>query len=140
MHTFLIAFVILVIVAVQLSVLYTAVKKIALFKEIFPFGDAFETVKVYIPEDQIKDVSVDFILNNLNKFGNPVSFQEVIAIEQESDNDEDFVDDYHEAQDTAFFDDDSEDLPFIWIAKKNEERKITREELTEYETLGWTKI
>lgn len=142
MHEFLIWVLILIIVGVQVVVGLNTFKKIDLFKTIIPTADTFETVRVYIPENQIKDIKVDYILNNLNKFGSPFRNDNIIDIQESKVEEEEFLGDYYEAENTPLLvvEDPVDYDQMIWIAKENEEKKIKLKVLKGYETLGWKRI
>jgi len=141
MHEFLIWVLILVIVGVQIVVGLNTFKKIDLFKTIIPDAETFETVRVYIPENQIKDIKIDYILNNLNKFTSPFNNDNVIDVLEYNEEPES-IGNYSEdetapllvAEDPVDYD------AMIWIAKENEEKKIKLKMLKSYETLGWKRI
>lgn len=139
MHEVLIILLIIIIVGFQVKIFIDTTKKISLFKEILPKASNFETVKVYIPESQIKEIKVDYILNNLNKFQSPLK-NEIIELE-ETFEEEDFVDDYFEKEIQERIEEETIDHEsLIWISKGNEEKKIQLKLLKSYEILGWVRI
>lgn len=129
MHEIIIWLTIIIIVIVQSKVALETSKKIDLFKTVIPDPENFETVKVYIRESQVKDIKVDYILNNLHKFQKPEVNQETIDTEIIS-------------EETLTLNDievpDYEAL--IWIAKDMEEKKIKYKLLKHYEQSGWNRI
>lgn len=139
MHEVLIILLIIIIVGFQVKIFIDTTKKISLFKEILPEASNFETVKVYIPESQIKEIKIDYILNNLNKFQSPLK-NEIIELE-ETFEEEDFVDDYFEKEIQERIEEETIDHEsLIWISKGNEEKKIQLKLLKSYEILGWVRI
>ena len=142
MHEFLIWVLILVIVGVQVVVGLNTFKKIDLFKTIIPDAETFETVRVYIPENQIKDIKIDYILNNLNKFSSPFHNDNVIDLQEYNIDEAESEGDYPEDDTTPLLvaEDPVDYDAMIWIAKENEEKKIKLKMLKSYETLGWKRI
>lgn len=139
MHEVLIILLIIIIVGFQVKIFINATKKISLFKEILPEASNFETVKVYIPENQIKEIKVDYILNNLNKFQSHLK-NEIVELEETFEA-EDFVDDYFEKEIQEKIKEETVDYEsLIWISKGNEEKKIQLKLLKSYEILGWVRI
>ncbi|MES2487461.1 MAG: hypothetical protein V4581_16130 [Bacteroidota bacterium] len=134
MHEILIIMVTLTIVGSQIFIAYTAWRKIDSYKETIPEAQNFETVKVYIPESKVKDIKIDYILNNLSKFQLPQDEKELIfeaGVTYDSTNiHKNNFDEEHEPG--------HEDL--VWIFKENEEKKIKYNLLDSYEQAGWTKI
>lgn len=134
MHEILIAVVIIAIVAAQVVVAVSAYKKIDLYKAIIPEAQNFKTVKVYIRESQVKDIKIDYILNNLNKFQGPEATDEVLEAEIIRAPDAVDNDDFDDSEVAIGYDD------LIWVAKGNEEKKIKYKLLTSYQQQGWSKI
>lgn len=139
MHDFIISGLIIAIVIVQVMVALSTTKKIALFKTIIPNSQNFETVKVYIPESQIKDVTVDYILDNLDKYSsiyNSDTMIEATITEEETV----AIDSIHNTEPEILLMKPIEADGLIWISKENEEKKIAVKLLEKYEALGWAKI
>jgi len=134
MHEILIAVVIMAIVAAQVVVAISAYRKIDLYKAIIPEAQNFKTVKVYIRESQVKDIKIDYILNNLNKFQGPETTDEVLEAEIIRTPDAVNNDDFNDNEVAIGYDD------LIWVAKGNEEKKIKYKLLTSYQQQGWSKI
>jgi hypothetical protein len=136
MHEILIAFVIIIIVAAQGMVGYTAWKKIDEYKQIIPEPQNFETVKVYVPESQIKKINIDYILNNLNKFQLPQKDKEQFVEAEIIVNTETTVAEvkFKEEAGEPGYDD------LIWITKGNEEKKIKYRLLTSHLQDGWSRL
>lgn len=141
-HDLLIGAVIVIILLVQFAVFFTAWKKIKLFKRIIPEEHSFKMVKVHIPETLIKELSVNGILENEERYSQATSGdqqayleleQEMQSVEEEENN----ADDWDEEEV-----DDSEEHPEteIWISKDNEEKKIQYQFLKSHETSGWVRI
>ena len=159
MHDYIIGALILIIVVAQILVALTTSKKIALFKTILPNANDFETVKVFIREDQIKTITVEEILNNINRFSSPSS-SSVIEIPQESveaettnlqnilqniknsKKDDRLANNYEFDSDllgeTITIDDTKEVM--IWMSKGNLEEKIPKSQRYQYEDMGWSKL
>lgn len=135
MHEILIYFVIIAIVAAQFVVAVSAYRKIDLYKAIIPEAQNFKTVKVYIRESEVKDIKVDYILNNLGKFQAQEVTEEILEAEIIHNEDTFSEDDLQEKEEEAI---GYEDL--IWVAKGNEEKKIKYKLLTSYQQQGWSKI
>ena len=74
-HYILIGLVILVIVIIQIWIFRTNLRKIALFKSIFPPASRFKTIGLNIPENKIGQLSYDDINQNYGKY----SFQPNLA-------------------------------------------------------------
>ena len=137
MHETLIAFVIIIIVAAQIMVGYTTWKKIDQYKQIIPEAQNFETVKVYIRESQIKDINIDHILNNLNKF-------QLSQEEKEQFVEAEIIDDPETASHPIEHREEEVPEPgyddLIWITKGNEEKKIKYKLLTSHQQDGWSRL
>lgn len=139
MHEILIWGVIIIIVAAQFLVAYSAWNKIDLLKQIIPEASNFKTVKVYIRESQVKDIKIDYILNNLDKFQAPKVEEEVFVAEIIDNTDPGFNDVYQEDE----VEKEEEVIGYedlIWVSKGNEEKKIKFKLLTSYQQAGWSKI
>lgn len=147
MHDFFIILVITAVVALQVYVGFTAWKKIDLYKTIIPEGQNFKTVKVYIREDQVKNIDVNYVLNNLNKYGVPdlpitnnadyaeevpVSTLAVMPYKPEQYNED--------AQEANEADIELNSESYIWLARGNEEIKIKYKHLASHEKAGWVRI
>ncbi|MEC5166246.1 hypothetical protein RCH18_001982 [Flavobacterium sp. PL11] len=150
MHDILIGGLIAIIVMAQILVAITTSKKIALFKTIVPEANSFETVKVFIPEDQIKTVTVEHILNNLDSFSNPTLVTEQIkkktkkkikiseAIAEEYNTDTFTI--ANEVNDLNLFDINHNDEVMVWITKGNLDKKIPKKDLSNYKSIGWASL
>jgi hypothetical protein len=159
MHDYIIGALILIIIIVQFTVAIATSKKIALFKTIVPDINSFETVKVFIREDQIKTITVEEILNNINRFSSATSFldtgiQEEIVEEKNPNlqnilqdiknkkNDDALTNKYEFDSDlfaeTIDIDDIEEDT--IWMSKGNLEEKIPKSQMYQYEDMGWFRL
>jgi len=147
MHEIIIILVIIAIVGFQVKIFLDAKTRIGFFKEIIPGGDNFETVKVYIPESQIKEIKIDYILDNLHKFQLPGGEPEAIEIEVEVM--EEIVaspeTDFNEATQPEMEEETMEEEAIdyeslIWVWKGNEEKKIQLKFLKSNEMLGWNRI
>jgi len=140
MHEIVILLIIAIIVGVQIKVFLDTAKKINLFKAIIPSPENFETVKVFIPESQIKQINSSYVLSNLQEFQNPLDNKGIENKETIEDH-EDFIDDHYEEtipEKTIIETIDYESL--IWISKGNEEKKIKLKLLKSHEMLGWNRI
>ena len=150
MHDILIGGLIAIIVMAQILVAITTSKKISLFKTIVPEANSFETVKVFIPEDQIKTVTVEHILNNLDSYNNPTLVTEQIkkktkkkikiskTITEECDTDTFTI--ANEVNDLNLFDINDNDEVMVWITKGNLEKKIPIKNLSNYKSIGWASL
>jgi hypothetical protein len=159
MHDYIIGALIIIIVIVQFTVAITTSKKISLFKTIVPDIDSFETVKVFIREDQIKTITVEEILNNINRFSSATPFlaeeiQDKIVVEKnpilpnileniknKNNHDELNTNDEFESDlfaETIDIDDIEEDT--IWMSKGNLEEKIPKSQMYQYEDMGWFRL
>ena len=132
---------IVAIVAVQGKVAWDTFIKIDRFKKIIPADSTFKTVKVFIPESQIKEINVDDIFANLKKYSSPYgqdSYHEVIlepdTIEKFKDVDEDNISEFLVEE----IEEDQNML--IWITKGTDEKRIEHRLLTSFESLGWNRI
>lgn len=159
MHDYIIGALIIIIVIVQFTVAITTSKKIALFKTIVPEINSFKTVKVFIREDQIKTITVEEILNNINRFSSPSS-SSVIEIPQESveaettnlqnilqniknsKKDERLANNYEFDSDlfADIINTDDREEDTIWMSKGNLEEKIPKSQRYQYEDMGWSKL
>nr|WP_315182503.1 hypothetical protein [uncultured Flavobacterium sp.] len=157
MHDYIIGALILIIVVAQILVALTTSKKIALFKTILPNANEFETVKVFVPEDQIKTITTDDILNNLNSYsdlsssvkivekediseGKNLKIQNIIESIKNNDN-ASIINDEFESDlfgETITMDDTKEVM--IWMSKGNLEEKIPKSQRYQYEDMGWSKL
>jgi len=163
MHDYIIGTLIAIIVITQLLVALTTSKKIRLFKTVVPNMNSFETVKVFIRENQIKTITTEEILNNLNRFSNGTTssnleIQEEIEEENNRNNvtviesikpkkeiDELFYEDeldldavdetINEALDVGPTKEET-----VWMKKGNLEEKIPKSQMYLYKDLGWTEI
>ena len=146
MHEILIILVIIAIVGFQFKIFFDAKTKISLFKEIIPEGENFETVKVFIPESQIKDIKTDYILENLQKFQQPIGEQKSIEINAIPEEVEKTVKnnpvEYSQPEPVLqLFAEEAIDYEsMIWVSKGNEEKKIKLKFLKSNEMLGWNRI
>ena len=159
MHDYIIGALILIIVVAQILVALTTSKKIALFKTILPNANEFETVKVFIPEDQIKTITTDDILNNLNSYsdlsssvnivekeeiseGKNLKIQNIIeSIKNKNNDNASIINDEFESDlfgETITMDDTKEVM--IWMSKGNLEEKIPKSQRYQYEDMGWSKL
>jgi hypothetical protein len=143
MHDILIGGLIAIIVMAQILVAITTSKKISLFKTIVPEADNFETVKVFIPEDQIKTVTVEYILNNLSIYSNSTSADN---LPKEGTSEKTLIDipEYVNGKiETTDFDDDDDETnhdstDLVWVMNGTLEEKIPRSSLYHYQDMGWT--
>ena len=150
MHDILIGGLIAIIVIVQILVALGTSRKIALFKRIIPQSDSFETIRVFVPENEIKTVTVAHIFDNIIKYQN-ASHQSELEGNRVDDvilsNDNQL----HNGADTAFDKEDFvEELDFIsneenyesddlvWVVSGNFEERIHRSQLAEFEQNGYS--
>ena len=144
MHEILILFVIAVIVGFQIKIFLETTKKIDLFKSIIPDASNFETVKVFIPESQIKDIKVEYVLKNLKKFQDPSMITQIKGIQNEIQIEEEnltLVDNYEEVENVNPVIEEIIDYDtLIWISKGSEEKKIKLKLLKSHEMFGWNRI
>jgi hypothetical protein len=136
MHEALIILVIIIIVAAQFFIGFTAWKKIDAYKQIIPEAQHFETVKVYIRESQVKDINIDYILTNLNKFQLPREEKEQFVEAEIIENTVEIVtaaEFKREELEPGY-----EDL--IWVTRGNEEKKIKYKLLTSHQQNGWSRL
>ncbi|RKS14313.1 hypothetical protein [Flavobacterium sp. 120] len=159
MHDYIIGALILIIVVAQILVALTTSKKIALFKTILPNANEFETVKVFIPEDQIKTITTSEILNNISSYsglsssikivpkkniseGKNLKIQNIIeSIKNKKNNDTLIINDEFDSDlfgETITIEDTKEGM--IWMVKGNLEEKISKKQVYQYEDLGWSKL
>ena len=144
MHEILILFVIAVIVGFQVKIFLEATKKIDLFKTIIPDASNFETVKVFIPESQIKDIKIEYVLKNLKKFQDPSKTDKKETLKKDTKIVEEnftLIDDpevIEKVNPTVEEIIDYESI--IWISKGSEEKKIKLKLLKSHEMLGWNRI
>jgi hypothetical protein len=133
----------------------TTSKKIALFKTILPNANEFETVKVFIREDQIKTITVKEILNNINRFSSAspsleIEIQEEKVVDKnrkllnileniKNNHDELNTDDEFESDLFAkIIDPDEIEDRTIWMVKDFSERKIKKSQINQYLEMGWS--
>lgn len=143
MHEFLIILVILAVVAIQFFVGFSAWKKIDLYKEIIPSGKNFQTLKVYIREDQVKDIDINYVLNNPHKFGAPVLLEQSEPVYAEVISTVIDSSDAISADAVVASEGQEEEIGYedlIWVARGNEEMKIKYKLLRSHEQAGWTRI
>lgn len=159
MHDYIIGALILIIVVAQILVALTTSKKIALFKTILPNANDFETVKVFIREDQIKTITTDDILNNLNSYsglsssvnivqkkdiseGKNLKIQNIIeSIKNKNNYNASKINDEFDSDlfgETITINDTKEVM--IWMSKGNLEEKIPKSQRYQYEDMGWSKL
>ncbi|RTY67065.1 hypothetical protein [Flavobacterium sp. LB2P53] len=159
MHDYIIGALILIIVVAQILVALTTSKKIALFKTILPNAHDFETVKVFIREDQIKTITTDDILNNLNSYsglsssvnivqkkdiseGKNLKIQNIVeSIKNKNNYNASIINDEFDSDllgETITIDDTKEVM--IWMSKGNLEEKIPKSQRYQYEDMGWSKL
>jgi hypothetical protein len=128
MHETIIIFIVLIIVVAQFAVGFTAWKKIDAYKKIIPEAVHFETVKVFIPESQVKNIDIDHVLRNPDAFQHsedePEPFMSELAMEAFAAEEYDALSDIPE--DT------------VWVSKGNEEKKIEQALLDRYLSNGWS--
>ena len=159
MHDYIIGALIIIIVIVQFMLAISTSKKIALFKTIVPDINSFETVKVFIREDQIKTITVEEILNNINRFSSAspsleIEIKEEIVVDKnpkllnileniknkmahdELNTDDEFDSDLFAG--SINIDDIEEDT--IWMSKGNLEEKIPKSQMYQYEDMGWFRL
>jgi hypothetical protein len=153
MHDYIIGALILIIVVAQILVALTTSKKIALFKTILPNANEFETVKVFIPKDQIKTITVEEILNNINRFSSASPYVEIeipleiveekevniLNILEDINDDELSIDDEHDYDlfGKTIHSDEIEERT-IWMVKDFSERKIKKSQINQYLDMGWS--
>lgn len=150
MHDILIGGLIAIIVIVQVLVAVGTSRKIALFKRIIPQSDSFETIRVFVPENEIKTVTVAHIFDNIIKYQNASHQSEL-----EGNRGDDVIlsndNQIHNGTDTEFDEEDFvEELDFIsdeenyesddlvWVVSGNFEERIHRSQLVEFEQNGYT--
>lgn len=159
MHDYIIGTLILIIVVAQFMVAFTTSNKITLFKTILPNANDFETVKVFIREDQIKTITTDDILNNLSNYsglsssvkivekknlseGKNLKIQNIIeSIKSKKNYDASIINDEFASDlfaETVDMDDIKEGM--IWMSKGNLEEKIPKSQRYQYEDMGWSKL
>jgi hypothetical protein len=144
MHEILILFVIAIIVGFQIKIFLDAAAKIDYFKTMVPDASTFETVKVFIPESQIKDIKIEYILNNLQKFQNPLGVLENFETKEIDETVEEerspIADHFKEEAAEPMIEEIIDYESLIWIAKGSEEKKIKFKFLKSHEILGWNRI
>ena len=163
MHDYIIGTLIAIIVITQLIVALTTSKKIRLFKTVVPNINSFETVKVFIRENQIKTITTEEILNNLDRFTNgTTSSNKGIQEESEKENNHNIVTAIESMKpkkeiDEQFYEDElnldaavetlNETLDtapkieeMLWMKNGNLEEKISKSQMYLYKDLGWTEI
>lgn len=144
MHEILILFVIAVIVGFQVKIFLEATKKIDLFKAIIPDASNFETVKVFIPESQIKDIKVEYVLKNLKKFQDPSKTDKKETLKKDTKIVEENLTliDIPEVIEKVnpIVEEIIDYESIIWISKGSEEKKIKLKLLKSHEMLGWNRI
>jgi len=67
-HFIVIGILMVIIVGLQISVFNSTLNKINLFKSIFPKVKNFKTIKVYIPENQLDEITLDSVWQNLEVY------------------------------------------------------------------------
>ncbi|MEC4114060.1 hypothetical protein VSO92_08070 [Myroides pelagicus] len=67
-HDITIILIIICIVGLQVYVFYKTYLKINLFKAILPKSNSFKTVKIYVGEDEITQVTIEEINSNLERY------------------------------------------------------------------------
>lgn len=67
-HFIIIGVLMTIIVGLQIAVFFLALKKIKLFKSVFPTIKKFKTVKLFIPENQINDLTLELIWANIETY------------------------------------------------------------------------
>ena len=167
MHDILIGGLIALIVIIQILVALKTSSKISLFKSIVPKENTFQTVKVFIPENQIKSIKVESIFENLKNYTsiptNEIQYDSVLdsvdntyiengEIEADNETNEKQV---HFNDTKLYFEDEIDDFPigledkeenieeeneFVWVTKNNVEEKIKSCNLRQYQIEGWSKI
>lgn len=153
MHDYIIGTLILIIVVAQFMVAFTTSKKITLFKTIVPEINSFKTVKVFIREDQIKTITVEEILNNINRFSSASPYVEIeipleiveekevniLNILEDINDDELSIDDEHDYDLFGKTIDSNEiEERTIWMVKDFSERKIKKSQINQYLEMGWS--
>ena len=141
MHDYIIGALIVIIVAIQFLVAFTTSKKITLFKSILPTVNNFETVKVFIPEDQIKSIKVEDILNNIGDYNGIAPFDIKVQEEMVKEKDTDILNIIEDTKnykndDELRLDDTVEEM--IWMGYGNLEEKIKKSQIHQYIDMGWS--
>ena len=157
MHDILIGGLIAIIVIAQILVALNTSRKIALFKAIIPKDNSFETIKVFIPENQIKTVKIDSIFENLEKYTEiPIDTQFSFSNHQQLDQDaknETVLEDTNKQSHFDASEDFSDELEFdydedtefatgpilITIVKGNEVKRIDQDDLAIFLENGWSR-
>ena len=143
MHEILILFVIAIIVGFQIKIFLDAVSKIDFFKVIISNDSDFEIVKVFIAESEVKDIKIEYILNNLDKFQNPLEIVDSLKIKGIDNTVEtaiNLIDDYPEEVSESLVEEIVDYESLIWISKGSEEKKIKLKLLKSHEISGWNRI
>lgn len=159
MHDYIIGVLIIIIVAIQFLVAITTSKKITLFKNVVPNINSFETVKVFIREEQIKTITAEEILANINHYkGQDGSYDiEIEKVENNIEhkfNEAAIIDDEKSTIDIeskiseddglinpiiekikSYLSDDNDQL--ISISKGDKEKKIPLSQLSNFRSIGW---
>ena len=167
MHDLLIGGLIALIVIIQILVALQTSRKISLFKSIVPKQNTFETVKVFIPENQIKIIKIESIFENIKNYtsipsahihqGSVINSFESSYVEnvegEVDDNINEIQDDFNDTD--YYFEDENDDFPienddnenseeddneFVWVTKDNMEKKIEINDLRQHQVEGWLKI
>ena len=144
MHEILIVIVIIAIVALQIWVAFDTFKKINLFKMIIPSESNFETVKVFIPESQIKNIKVDHILSNLKSYSTPydqAGYHEIVIEDNDREIERDLEDEKDKQSEFPILNRIEEnENALVWIGKGTDEKRIELRLLKSFELLGWNRI
>jgi len=133
MHSILIFLIIALIVALQIKVALNAIARINFLKQIVPGNENFETVTVYVAESQIKTISTEYILQNLEKFGPPETMPDIIEVNV-------IKTPPSAPPATRSIDDVINYESMIWVVKENDKKEIPFKLLRRYEQLGWEQI
>lgn len=167
MHDILIGGLIALIVIIQVLVALKTSSKISLFKSIIPKENSFQTVKVFVPENQIKSIKIDYIFENIKNYtsiplnqsqynNSTESIEENYNINNDSEiadeingNQHDSIEEQYLLNNDEFpiepqygdeLEDDEDENEFIWVTKNNVEEKIESCNLRQYQIEGWSKI
>ena len=125
-HIIIIGFLIALIVGLQIYVFISTKKKITRYRQILPKIKSFKTIKVYIPEDEIANVTPENIIENINIYNR----EPIIDHINSSNNDE--GDEY---ENQNYFD---ESDSWIKIQRSFERKRIKLKNLEFYNANGWS--
>lgn len=151
-HIIIIGLIIAIIVSIQIKVFLATKNKISLFKWVIPKSIKFETVQVYIAEDEIKNIKPLDILRNEKKYSTipvkkdifvyPLDSKEPNLVHNESPSIASEMENFRATQKTE----NSEILEFedpeeiVHIKLGFEKKRVKRKKLNLWENEGWTVI